>query len=152
MTKYDEMLASAGPLFCLFYAISDDDAELALAALGAGADPLGEPIQGKGHAAWFTAAEEGAVRVIAALLDARPDLLGAKERAFADWTALHHAAHRAQDKAVSLLVGSGADASARNRHGGTPAQVANSGVQGKDWFERCEATLAILEAAGGGRG
>jgi hypothetical protein len=70
----------------------------------------------------FDAAAVGRTRGLEELLDAEPELALARSRA--GTTALHLAARYDQREAVELLLERGADPSARDGDGRTPAEVA----------------------------
>ena len=68
----------------------------------------------------FAAAREGDTRRLAALLDAHPGKLQAREQPY-EWTLLHAAAHKGWLGAVDLLLARGLDVNARERGDNTYA-------------------------------
>jgi ankyrin repeat protein len=91
----------------------------------------------------FDAVKRGDVPGVKQLLTEKPDLVNLKDTGFGA-TPLHWAALKGHDAVVEVLLAAGANATATNRDGETPLQVA----------ERAKRTgaVAILRRSGGGGG
>lgn len=95
--------------------------------------------------AFLDAAKYGNFSQVESMVRARPDLVNCQPAV--RWTALHHASHQGNARAVRFLLANGASTALRTRDGLTPVEVAKPAV-----FEiLLEASLAETAASNEGK-